>query len=83
MSLYFWSSNFSSVLTVPIIIIIINIYHYNGYNNNYYHDGTGVWFMHCHREEHLTWGMKTVFIVKNGESPQERLLPPPPDVPPC
>lgn len=39
--------------------------------------------MHCHREEHLTWGMKTVFIVKNGESPQERLLPPPPDVPPC
>ncbi|XP_020090951.1 putative laccase-9 [Ananas comosus] len=46
-------------------------------------DNPGVWFMHCHLERHLTWGMDTVFIVKNGKGPQERLLPPPPDMPPC
>nr|CAD1826863.1 unnamed protein product [Ananas comosus var. bracteatus] len=43
----------------------------------------GVWFMHCHLDRHLTWGMDTAFIVKNGKGPQERLLPPPPDMPPC
>ncbi|XP_057490357.1 laccase-15-like [Actinidia eriantha] len=43
----------------------------------------GVWFMHCHLERHLTWGMDTVFIVRNGKHPNETLLPPPPDLPPC
>ncbi|KAK3001773.1 hypothetical protein RJ639_020857, partial [Escallonia herrerae] len=43
----------------------------------------GVWFMHCHLERHLTWGMDTVFIVKNGECPDESILPPPPDMPEC
>ncbi|KAF4358237.1 hypothetical protein F8388_000883 [Cannabis sativa] len=43
----------------------------------------GVWFMHCHLERHLTWGMDTVFIVKNGKYKQAQLLPPPPDMPPC
>ncbi|MED6122325.1 hypothetical protein PIB30_038714 [Stylosanthes scabra] len=43
----------------------------------------GVWFVHCHLERHLTWGMETVFIVKNGKGPHEQLLPPPPDMPPC
>ncbi|XP_073106221.1 putative laccase-9 [Elaeis guineensis] len=43
----------------------------------------GVWFMHCHLERHLSWGMDTVFIVKNGVGPQARLLPPPPNMPPC
>ncbi|KAK3002444.1 hypothetical protein RJ639_020553 [Escallonia herrerae] len=43
----------------------------------------GVWFMHCHLERHLTWGMDTVFIVENGERPDERILPPPPDMPQC
>lgn len=43
----------------------------------------GVWFMHCHIERHLTWGMETVFIVKNGKRSKARLLPPPPDMPPC
>ncbi|KAL5560066.1 hypothetical protein UlMin_036277 [Ulmus minor] len=43
----------------------------------------GVWFMHCHIERHLTWGMETVFIVKNGKSADAKLLPPPPDMPPC
>lgn len=44
---------------------------------------TGVWFMHCHLERHLTWGMEMVFIVKDGHRPEDRLLPPPPDMPPC
>lgn len=39
--------------------------------------------MHCHFERHLTWGMNTVFIVKNGKHKKEKLLPPPPDMPPC
>ncbi|KAE8727806.1 Laccase-14 [Hibiscus syriacus] len=46
-------------------------------------DNPGVWLLHCHIERHMTWGMKTVFIVKDGEQPDERLLPPPPDMPPC
>ncbi|KAK7277355.1 hypothetical protein RIF29_18506 [Crotalaria pallida] len=41
----------------------------------------GVWFLHCHLERHLTWGMETVFIVKNGR--HRKVLPPPPDMPPC
>ncbi|CAK8568278.1 unnamed protein product [Lathyrus sativus] len=43
----------------------------------------GVWFLHCHLERHLTWGMETVFIVKNGKSLDAKLLPPPQDMPPC
>ncbi|CAN6555468.1 unnamed protein product [Malus baccata var. baccata] len=45
-------------------------------------DNPGVWFMHCHLERHLTWGMNTVLIVKNGKQ-EEKLLPPPPGMPPC
>ncbi|KAJ7969736.1 Laccase [Quillaja saponaria] len=43
----------------------------------------GVWFLHCHLERHLSWGMETVFIVKNGKGPEAHMLPPPPDMPPC
>ncbi|KAL0889878.1 hypothetical protein Bca101_013861 [Brassica carinata] len=43
----------------------------------------GVWFMHCHFERHLTWGMNVVFIVKNGRGLNQQMLPPPPDLPPC
>ncbi|PRQ22635.1 putative laccase [Rosa chinensis] len=25
-----------------------------------------VWFWHCHFDRHLSWGMNTAFIVKNG-----------------
>ncbi|KAL5721711.1 laccase [Ranunculus cassubicifolius] len=46
-------------------------------------DNPGVWFMHCHLERHATWGMETVFIVKNGKKPSERMLPPPRKMPPC
>jgi laccase len=44
---------------------------------------SGVWFMHCHLERHLTWGMEMAFIVKNGARTEDQLLPPPPDMPPC
>ncbi|PON45879.1 Laccase [Parasponia andersonii] len=43
----------------------------------------GVWFLHCHLERHLTWGMETVFIVKNGDDAVAKLLPRPIDMPPC
>ncbi|RVX07074.1 Laccase-14 [Vitis vinifera] len=43
----------------------------------------GVWFMHCHIEDHLTWAMATAFIVKNGKHPKAQMLPPPSDMPPC
>ncbi|EPS57572.1 hypothetical protein M569_17245, partial [Genlisea aurea] len=46
-------------------------------------DNPGVWFMHCHYERHLTWGMETVFIVGSGRGPTQRVLPPPQDMPPC
>ncbi|XP_017980838.1 PREDICTED: putative laccase-9 [Theobroma cacao] len=37
----------------------------------------GVWFMHCHFERHSSWGMDTVFIVKNGTTVETSILPPP------
>ncbi|KAJ3679648.1 hypothetical protein LUZ60_017659 [Juncus effusus] len=43
----------------------------------------GVWYLHCHLERHLTWGMSTAFIVKNGEEPSERILEQPQTMPPC
>ncbi|XP_076898105.1 laccase-15-like [Bidens hawaiensis] len=43
----------------------------------------GVWFMHCHLERHLSWGMEMAFITKNGCTAMESILPPPPDMPPC
>ncbi|XP_027367017.1 laccase-15-like [Abrus precatorius] len=43
----------------------------------------GVWFMHCHLERHVTWGMAMTFIVKNGDNPEEQMLPPPPHMPQC
>ncbi|XP_059590863.1 laccase-15 isoform X2 [Vitis vinifera] len=46
-------------------------------------DNPGVWFMHCHLDRHLTWGMDMVFIVRDGDQWDERMLPPPPDMPPC
>ncbi|KAH7677099.1 Laccase protein [Dioscorea alata] len=43
----------------------------------------GVWFMHCHVDRHQSWGMNTVFIVKNGATPESKILPPPKDMPQC
>ncbi|KAK7844327.1 laccase-1 [Quercus suber] len=31
-------------------------------------DNPGAWFIHCHLEEHTSWGLAMVFIVKNGDA---------------
>ncbi|KAJ0985876.1 hypothetical protein J5N97_004232 [Dioscorea zingiberensis] len=46
-------------------------------------DNPGVWFMHCHLEVHTTWGLKMAFVVENGDGPDQTILPPPKDLPPC
>uniref|UniRef100_A0A0E0HL65 Laccase n=1 Tax=Oryza nivara TaxID=4536 RepID=A0A0E0HL65_ORYNI len=46
-------------------------------------DNPGVWFMHCHFDRHVVWGMDTVFIVKDGKTPQAQMLPRPPNMPQC
>ncbi|BAT11002.1 Os10g0437400 [Oryza sativa Japonica Group] len=46
-------------------------------------DNPGVWFMHCHFDRHVVWGMDTVFIVKDGKTPQAQMLPRPPNMPEC
>ncbi|KAM3729850.1 hypothetical protein ACB098_12G041900 [Castanea mollissima] len=43
----------------------------------------GVWLWHCHYERHLSWGMSSVFIVKNGGTPETSIREPPPYLPPC
>ncbi|XP_019073404.1 putative laccase-9 [Vitis vinifera] len=43
----------------------------------------GVWLWHCHFDRHLTWGMDTAFIVKNGETPETSILPPLAYMPSC
>ncbi|KAK4773476.1 hypothetical protein SAY87_028495 [Trapa incisa] len=43
----------------------------------------GVWFWHCHLDRHMTWGMDTAFIVKDGGTEETSLRPPPPNMPQC
>ncbi|KAH0976484.1 hypothetical protein GBA52_026203 [Prunus armeniaca] len=43
----------------------------------------GVWFMHCHFDRHMSWGMDTVFIVKNGGTDETSIRPPPDYLPAC
>ncbi|KAF2306237.1 hypothetical protein GH714_015922 [Hevea brasiliensis] len=42
-----------------------------------------VWFMHCHLDVHLPWGLATAFVVQNGPTPGSTLPPPPADLPKC
>ncbi|KAK8642952.1 hypothetical protein V6N13_012276 [Hibiscus sabdariffa] len=49
----------------------------------FFANNPGVWFMHCHLERHSSWGMDTVFIVRNGTKPGTSMLPPPPGMPRC
>ncbi|KAL4334843.1 hypothetical protein GQ457_07G022070 [Hibiscus cannabinus] len=49
----------------------------------FFANNPGVWFMHCHLERHSSWGMDTVFIVRNGTTPRTSMLPPPPGMPRC
>ncbi|KAJ6399174.1 hypothetical protein OIU77_019843 [Salix suchowensis] len=43
----------------------------------------GVWFVHCHLERHMSWGMQMAFIIRNGHGKDAQMLPPPPSMPPC
>jgi laccase len=46
-------------------------------------DNPGVWFVHCHLEDHLSWGLNMAFLVKNGHGPLATLEHPPRDLPRC
>ncbi|KAF5183082.1 Laccase [Thalictrum thalictroides] len=46
-------------------------------------DNPGVWFMHCHLEIHTTWGLKMAWAVQDGKQPNQKLPPPPSDLPKC
>ncbi|KAL5221286.1 hypothetical protein ABZP36_025999 [Zizania latifolia] len=46
-------------------------------------DNPGVWFMHCHLEVHTTWGLRMAWLVLDGSLPNQKLLPPPSDLPKC
>ncbi|KAL4605040.1 hypothetical protein ACB092_09G000100 [Castanea dentata] len=46
-------------------------------------DNPGVWLMHCHYEAHLSWGLRMAWVVFDGKLPNQKLLPPPADLPKC
>ncbi|OMO91384.1 Multicopper oxidase, type 1 [Corchorus olitorius] len=46
-------------------------------------DNPGVWFMHCHLEVHTSWGLRMAWIVLDGKLPNQKLPPPPADLPKC
>ncbi|KAL8474721.1 hypothetical protein ACS0TY_031241 [Phlomoides rotata] len=46
-------------------------------------DNPGVWFVHCHLEEHTSWGLALGLIVEGGKEWFQRLQPPPNDLPAC
>ncbi|KAM2088795.1 hypothetical protein ACFX1T_032828 [Malus domestica] len=43
----------------------------------------GIWYMHCHLDVHLPWGLGMAFEVENGPTPESTLPPPPLDLPKC
>ncbi|KAJ6670633.1 LACCASE [Salix viminalis] len=49
----------------------------------FYADNPGVWFMHCHFDVHLSWGLRMAWIVLDGTLPSQKLPPPPSDLPKC
>ncbi|KAI4321152.1 hypothetical protein MLD38_034570 [Melastoma candidum] len=51
--------------------------------NRFTASNPGVWFWHCHFDRHLSWGMDTVFIVKNGGTPNTTMRDPPSFMPTC
>ncbi|CAK7342840.1 unnamed protein product [Dovyalis caffra] len=46
-------------------------------------DNPGVWFMHCHLDVHTSWGLRMAWIVLDGPQPNQKLPPPPSDLPEC
>jgi len=49
----------------------------------FFADNPGVWFMHCHLEVHTSWGLKMAWVVNDGPLPEQKLMPPPADLPKC
>ncbi|KAF3780036.1 Laccase-17 [Nymphaea thermarum] len=49
----------------------------------FFADNPGVWFMHCHLEVHTSWGLKMAWVVLDGPLPNQKLPPPPADLPRC
>ncbi|KAK1668142.1 hypothetical protein QYE76_056301 [Lolium multiflorum] len=43
----------------------------------------GVWLMHCHFDVHLSWGLSMAWMVDDGPLPNQKMLPPPSDLPKC
>ncbi|KAK2978605.1 hypothetical protein RJ640_006724, partial [Escallonia rubra] len=46
-------------------------------------DNPGVWFVHCHLDRHMSWGMDTALIVKNGATLSASMRQPPHYLNPC
>lgn len=46
-------------------------------------DNPGVWFMHCHLEIHTSWGLRMAWVVLDGKLPNQKVHPPPSDLPKC
>jgi laccase len=46
-------------------------------------DNPGVWIMHCHLDVHLSWGLAMAWLVNDGPLPNQKLQPPPSDIPRC
>ncbi|KAL5731705.1 laccase [Ranunculus cassubicifolius] len=49
----------------------------------FFADNPGVWFMHCHLEIHTSWGLKMAWLILDGKLPNQKLPPPPSDLPMC
>lgn len=43
----------------------------------------GVWLWHCHFESHLSWGMASVIVVRDGGTTETSIREPPPYLPSC
>ncbi|KAM2625156.1 hypothetical protein TB1_032047 [Malus domestica] len=46
-------------------------------------DNPGVWLMHCHLDIHTSWGLRMAWIVQDGPQENQKLPPPPSDLPKC
>ncbi|XP_078172586.1 putative laccase-11 [Carex rostrata] len=46
-------------------------------------DNPGVWLMHCHLDIHLSWGLSMAWVVEDGALRNQKLPPPPLDLPKC
>ncbi|XP_062225791.1 putative laccase-5 [Phragmites australis] len=49
----------------------------------FFGDNPGVWLMHCHFDVHLSWGLSMAWLVNDGPLPNQKMLPPPSDLPKC